>query len=120
MRPPINLRSSLRFEVDKLFEDFLSTKFTWDKPVREDCHEKIYVSRRLQKYGYHIQERRLMDTILETLPLSWVASVDKIYHKNNPLTVYELVDLLEEGERKMNPLWIDLEQTRMRFDTPVR
>lgn len=52
--------------------------------------------------------------------LSWVSFIDKVYYENNSLTAYELVDLLEEEEHEMNPFWIDLEQTRMRTDTPIR
>lgn len=61
-----------------------------------------------------------MDTIVERLPLFWTGTIGKLYLKYNPLITYDFVALLGEEERELNPLWIDLEKTKMCLETPVR
>ena len=119
IRPPIMPRISMRIHRKNILDELASMSFEEGTPIWEYGIDVVELCHLLQNTGKIVSERFIMNKIVETLPSYWKDSVEDILDRHKPEEALDFLEFLEEAERDIHPLWIDLETEKMSLDSEV-
>lgn len=119
IRPPILPRASMRLHRKTILDELSSMTFEEGTPIWEYGSNVIALCIRLQNTGKNVSERFMMNKIVESLPSCWGSIIEFIFNRLKSDDSLDFLEILEEAERDIHPLWIELETTKMDLGTGV-
>ena len=110
MRPPILTCTSIRTKRRNKINDLKDIIFEEDSPIWK-CGTHILEEYRNYDKNYMKSTIEVwkMRHIAYQLPPCWAPIIEDIWIKNRPTDAVKFLNLLEEAERYIHPLWMKLE-----------